>query len=62
MSIYEAIGIAWVILTSAFGTVIFLFFAHIGLNMFRGNESTHITTIPLTKEQEEVLRNWDKSS
>jgi hypothetical protein len=47
MSIYEAIGMAWVIFTSAFATVAILYLAVVGLKSVKDKQQqTRVSEVP----------------
>jgi threonine/homoserine/homoserine lactone efflux protein len=58
MSIYEAIGMAWVIFTSAIATVGILYLAFVGLKtVIKRQEESHDSDVPVeVKEMFKIAR------
>jgi hypothetical protein len=57
MSIYEAIGMAWVILTSALASVEILYLAYVGLKTMVNRPQTRDTEVPVeVKEMFKIAR------
>ena len=57
MSIYEAIGMAWVIFTSAITTVVVLYLAYLGLKSLIGRPDNRDGDVPLeVKEMFKIAR------
>jgi hypothetical protein len=57
MSIYEAIGMAWVILTSALASVEILYLAFVGLKTMVNRPQTRDTEVPVeVKEMFKIAR------
>jgi len=57
MSIFETIGMAWVIFTSAIATVGVLYLSYIGLKVLLSRESKDLATVPLeVKEMFKIAR------
>jgi hypothetical protein len=57
MSIYEAIGMAWVILTSALASVEILYLAYVGLKTIVNRPQTRDTEVPVeVKEMFKIAR------
>jgi hypothetical protein len=58
MSIYEAIGMAWVIFTSAIATVEILYLAFVGLRtVLKKQEDVHDSDVPVeVKEMFKIAR------
>jgi hypothetical protein len=57
MSIYEAIGMAWVIFTSAIATVEILYLAFVGLRTVLKKEEVHDSDVPVeVKEMFKIAR------
>jgi len=57
MSIYEAIGMAWVIFTAAIATVEILYLAYVGLRTIMNKHENRDTDVPVeVKEMFKIAR------